>query len=311
MQNLTLDIYKNIGRAHCDLLINKICEVFNRQLLTARDSPIISALEYVREYLMKRIVIVQKIIQKNEGPLTPAITKIFNKIKESSTQYSVEWNRADQFQVKGPWGDQCVVNLENKTCSCRKWEISGIPCKHAVACIHDMADNGSDVGTPEDWVHDSYKLQTWHDVYSFKINPVACRQFWAKFKSPTTMIPPKSVPKIGRPTKKRKKSAGEIEMVKEGKLTRKGKTVTCSLCKGTGHNKRSCSARGQGVGTSQSGPSVDGTRTASTSQAGKKTASTSKAAKKSNATREAVPSEAASQPASQPSGSQQPSPAKN
>ena len=157
------------------------------------------------------------------------------------------------------------MNLENKTCSCRKLEISGIPCKHAVACIHDMADNGSDVGTPEDWVHDSYKLQTWHDVYSFKINPVACRQFWAKFKSATTLIPPKVVPKIGRPPKKRRKSAGEIKMVKEGKLTRKGKTVTCGICKGTWHNKRSCSARGQGVGTSQSG-----TRTVSTTKAGKR-----------------------------------------
>ena len=65
------------GRAHCDLVINNICEVFNRQLLDARDSPIISALEYTREYLMKRIVIVQNVIEKNEGPLTPAVTKLF------------------------------------------------------------------------------------------------------------------------------------------------------------------------------------------------------------------------------------------
>ena len=63
-----------IGRAHCDLLINNLCEVFNRQLLDARDSPIITSLEYVREYLMKRIVIGQKIIQKIDRPLTPAVT---------------------------------------------------------------------------------------------------------------------------------------------------------------------------------------------------------------------------------------------
>nr|GEW43891.1 retrovirus-related Pol polyprotein from transposon TNT 1-94 [Tanacetum cinerariifolium] len=62
--------------------------VFN-DLVLIRDSPIIPALEYVREYLMKRIVIVQK-----------------------------------------------------RVCSCRKWVISGIPCMHVVACIHDMANNG-------------------------------------------------------------------------------------------------------------------------------------------------------------------------
>ncbi|GKB96929.1 hypothetical protein Tco_0983066 [Tanacetum coccineum] len=160
------------GRAHCDLLINNLCEVFNRQLLDARDSPIITSLEYVREYLMKRIVIVQKIIQKSDGPLTPAVTKVFNKIKEAASKCSVYWNGFDLFQVKGPYQDQRVVNLNQNTCSCRKWEISGIPCKHAIAAIHDMADNGMDVGTPEDWVHESYKLQTWMNVYAHKINPI-------------------------------------------------------------------------------------------------------------------------------------------
>ena len=132
------------------MLINNVCEVFNRQLLEARDSPIITALEYVREYLMKRIVIVQKVIQKCDGPLTPSVTKLFNKIKEASTECTVEWNGSDLFQVKGPYKDQCVVNLNQKSCSCRKWEISGISCKHAIAAIHDMADNCMDVGSPED-----------------------------------------------------------------------------------------------------------------------------------------------------------------
>nr|GEX28680.1 bifunctional pinoresinol-lariciresinol reductase 2 [Tanacetum cinerariifolium] len=51
----------SIGRAKCDLLLNSICEVFNRQLVNGRDQPIITCLEYVREYLMKRIVVVQKV----------------------------------------------------------------------------------------------------------------------------------------------------------------------------------------------------------------------------------------------------------
>ncbi|GKE63055.1 hypothetical protein Tco_1513422, partial [Tanacetum coccineum] len=57
-----------LGRANCGLLINNICEVFNRQLLDARDSPTISCLEYVKEYLTKRIVIVQNVIEKCDGP---------------------------------------------------------------------------------------------------------------------------------------------------------------------------------------------------------------------------------------------------
>ncbi|GJX44062.1 mutator type transposase [Tanacetum coccineum] len=234
------------GRAHCDLLINNLCEVFNRQLLDARDSQIITSLEYVREYLIKRIVIVKKIIEKSDGPLTPAVTKVFNKIKEAASRCSVDWNGSDLFQVKGPYQDQCVVNMNQKTCSCKKWEISGIPCKHAIAAIHDMADNGMDVGTPEDWVHESYKLQTWMNVYAHKINPINRRDMWSKFECLTTLLPPKKAPQIGRPPKNRKKSKCEIAMVKGHKLTRKGKTVTCSNYKGIGHNKRGC----KGIGSS-------------------------------------------------------------
>ena len=36
-----------------------------------------------------------------------------------------------------------------------------MPCKHAIACIHDMAEKGMDVGLAEDWVHPVYRLQTW------------------------------------------------------------------------------------------------------------------------------------------------------
>nr|GEV53934.1 hypothetical protein [Tanacetum cinerariifolium] len=77
-------------RAHCDLLINNVCEVFNRQLLDAKDSLIITALEFIREYLIKRIVIVQKVTQKCDGSLTPAVAKLFDMIKVASTGCNVK-----------------------------------------------------------------------------------------------------------------------------------------------------------------------------------------------------------------------------
>nr|GEY23065.1 FAR1-related sequence 10 [Tanacetum cinerariifolium] len=77
--------------------------------------------------------------------------------------------------------------------------------------IVSVLDNGMYVGTPKDWVHKSYKLQTWMDVYSCKVNLV------------------------------------NGEMVKGGKLTRKDKIVTCCICKGTGHNKRGCSSKVAGI----------------------------------------------------------------
>ncbi|GKE03307.1 mutator type transposase, partial [Tanacetum coccineum] len=189
------------GRAHCDVLLNNMCEVLNRQLLEGRGKPIITCLEYIGEYLMKKIVNVQKVIAKCDGPLTPNAIKLLNVIKEQAAQYKVEWNGDDQYQVTCVRGDQCVVNISTKVCTCRRWELIGIPYKHVVAAINDIGNNGMEI--------------------------VNGKQFWPKSSVPIERIPPKYHPQVGRPPKKRKKSAMEVEeMVKHGKLTRSGKTET-------------------------------------------------------------------------------------
>ncbi|GKC13055.1 hypothetical protein Tco_1009837 [Tanacetum coccineum] len=47
---VTYAIVEAESRAKCDLLINNICELFNRQLVDGKDSPIITCLEYIKEY---------------------------------------------------------------------------------------------------------------------------------------------------------------------------------------------------------------------------------------------------------------------
>ncbi|GKC29750.1 hypothetical protein Tco_1037044, partial [Tanacetum coccineum] len=78
--------------------------VLNRQLLDGRDKPIITCLEFIRQYLMKRIVIVQQLINKSSGPITPNATKIFNNIKKEAAQSSVLWNGGDLYQATSPHG---------------------------------------------------------------------------------------------------------------------------------------------------------------------------------------------------------------
>nr|GEV23491.1 hypothetical protein [Tanacetum cinerariifolium] len=71
-----------VGRVKCDQLLNNISEVFNRQLVDGRDQPIITCLKYIREYLMKRIIVVPKVKAKTVGPLTPSVTVVFDAIKK-------------------------------------------------------------------------------------------------------------------------------------------------------------------------------------------------------------------------------------
>ncbi|XP_076957409.1 uncharacterized protein LOC143632877 [Bidens hawaiensis] len=173
---------------------------------------------------MKRIVAVHKVIAKSNGPLTPSATRIFKEILSEASQYIVIIAAANKFQVSGPWMDQCVVDVDRKTCSCRKWELTAMPCKHAVAALWNMSQNGIDVGVVEEWVDEVYWLDTWKKVYMNTVEPINGEDLWMPSACPTTITPPKHHKQIGRPRKKRKKSAVELanKISKKRKLTRTG-----------------------------------------------------------------------------------------
>ncbi|GJY26441.1 chloroplast stem-loop binding protein of 41 kDa b, chloroplastic [Tanacetum coccineum] len=74
--------FKKLSKS--DLLLNNICEVFNGKIVGGRDKPVITLLEYIKEYCMKRIVNVQGVIDKCNGPLTPTATRIMKSIKKEA-----------------------------------------------------------------------------------------------------------------------------------------------------------------------------------------------------------------------------------
>ncbi|GKD46555.1 heat stress transcription factor B-4-like protein [Tanacetum coccineum] len=122
-------------RAKSDLLLNNICEVFNGKIVGGKDKPVITLLEYIREYYMKRIMNVQGVINKCIGPLTPTATRVMESIKKEAHLIKVQWNGINKYQVSGSLGDPYVIDVVSMTCSCRKRKFIGIPCKHVVtAC---------------------------------------------------------------------------------------------------------------------------------------------------------------------------------
>lgn len=137
--------------------------------------------------------------------------------------------------------DQCVVDMNNHTCSYWKWELTGIPYKHALVEILYMIKDKINISLPQSWVHPTYWLSTWKEMYSFKIEAINGITMWVKYPCPTTSLLPKHHVPIGRPKKKRRKYVVEWdEVVKGGRALRKEKYLTCSKCKNISPNKRSC-----------------------------------------------------------------------
>ena len=76
------------GREHTDCLLNNLCEVFNGEIDDGREQPIITCLEYIREYCMRRMCIVQKKIDSCHGRLTPTTSDLFEAIKKEAAKYT-------------------------------------------------------------------------------------------------------------------------------------------------------------------------------------------------------------------------------
>ncbi|GKD40691.1 F-box domain containing protein, partial [Tanacetum coccineum] len=124
------------------------------------------------------------------------------------------------------------VNLQHKVCQCRMWELSGVPCVHAVAAyLHCGIE--IDLGVSH-W----YSQNCWFNAYQFSIKPVYGSNMW-KRTNDVPPLPPLVRRMPGRPQKSRIKAPGETS---GSHTSRVGRTMTCTNCWQKGHNKATCNA---------------------------------------------------------------------
>nr|CAD1834514.1 unnamed protein product [Ananas comosus var. bracteatus] len=217
----------------CDMLLNNMCECFNRYILEARAKPILSMLEAIRCKMMNRLYMKMEAAEKYNGSICPKIIKKFEKLKEQSAVCWPQPAGSKKFQVGSSHG-QFVVDLIQKTCSCRRWDLTGLPCPHAIsAMLHENL-------RPEDSVHDCCSIETYKKCYEHLIKPINGQDMWTK-TGQEPIQSPDNKKRPGRPKMARKKSASELQT--SNKLGRHGVRMTCTKCGEKGHNKATCNRR--------------------------------------------------------------------
>ncbi|XP_057802919.1 uncharacterized protein LOC131018211 [Salvia miltiorrhiza] len=216
-----------------DSVDNNISECFNGYILNARGKHVIHMLEEIRSSLMVRQVEKFKNMSSVKGRLTPNIAKLLEKNGMSSAYCIALPALHDSFQVQYE-GDTFIVHVKTGTsgenkCSCREWDLTGIPCKHALAAIKYMELD------PINFVSECFTVQKYLSGYEHGIRPTHGPKMWPQVEGPIVKPPPKTkMP--GRPKKKRVRAPEE----KDGRMTKHGVMMTCSNCKQHGHNKRLC-----------------------------------------------------------------------
>ncbi|XP_021750658.1 uncharacterized protein LOC110716347 [Chenopodium quinoa] len=217
-----------------DAITSNMAETFNGYIINARAKHLLYMLEDIRAALMRRLVIKRQEMEKWKSVLCPRIQKKLESEKEEAANCEVIPSSQSVFQVSHIL-DTMSVDLEKRTCTCRKWDMCGIPCCHAVAAIffcHKKA---------EDYVDECYKKEMYLKAYENSIPPIEGERHWPQ--SELSMDPPPIKVGPGRPRKNRRKDPFE-DPKKPGKLTKHGMEMTCSVCQQKGHNKRRCPIRG-------------------------------------------------------------------
>ena len=121
----------------CDIVDNNLSKTFNGFILEAREKPIISMLEDIRVALMVRMQEKREKTFKKGGNICSRIMEKLEENKGISRFCKTVWNGDTQYEVQH-MDDRFTVDLEQKTCSCRAWDLNGIPCSHGVSAIFYM-----------------------------------------------------------------------------------------------------------------------------------------------------------------------------
>ncbi|KAL5562646.1 hypothetical protein UlMin_032393 [Ulmus minor] len=180
----------------CDTLLNNLCESFNSTILSAREKCILTMLEQLSEYLMCRMASKRDAMSKWVHLVGPRILKLIEK---------------------------------NKAVARLKFQLSGIPCGLALACIYSRNYN------VYEFIHSFYKKDSYEKTYAPIIYPMPHPGRWPNDRQITILPPFKTMP--GRPKKMRRQEASEppAPIGPRTKARRFNMVIHCRNCNELGH----------------------------------------------------------------------------
>ncbi|KAK1565790.1 hypothetical protein Q3G72_035187 [Acer saccharum] len=234
-------------------------EAFNSMLGSHRAASYLELLEFIRRMVMRKFNERKEECRGWTSILPPRVhAKILKHSKESRTLTMIAAGNME-YELLGLTGGY-AVKLREYNCQCGGWQVSGVPCCHAMATIsHYCGRSAVKEDKVAEFVHSSLSKSAYLQTYVGMLHPIPDQNRWPEVP-PCIMVPgisefmnpPPRTIQPGRPKKLRKREPDEAPKV--GRIG----TVTCKFYHQVGHNKRSCQRRnynqtqGGSVGASSS-----------------------------------------------------------
>nr|GEW79014.1 hypothetical protein [Tanacetum cinerariifolium] len=226
--------YIRIDRS-CDAIENGISECFNSLIVEAKRKPIINMLEDIKIGLMERIQRMRENHEKWADVICPNIRKKFKVLKSLHRNWKVVPSGKSRFEVRNGY-EGFKVDERLRTCTCRGWQLTGLPCQHGFAAIYFLHRD------PEAYVSKWYTKKRFVSSYNHYVDRMNGMDQWpiTSYQKPLPLIKRRM---SGRPPHKKKIDFSEKDG-NRSRISRKGQVNHCTLCGESGHNQRACPSKG-------------------------------------------------------------------
>ncbi|KAG7560858.1 Zinc finger SWIM-type [Arabidopsis thaliana x Arabidopsis arenosa] len=233
----------------CNDNLNNLSESFNRTIRQARRKPLLDLLEDIRRQCMVRTAKRFLIADRLKTRFTPRAHVEIEKMiaGAANCERHMARNNLHEIYVNGVG---YFVDMDLKTCGCRKWQMVGIPCVHAACVILGRKEK------VEDYVSDYYTKLRWRETYRDGIRPVQGMPLWPTLNRLAVLPPPWRRGNAGRPSNyARRKGRNETaSSSSKNKRTTKDKSGLPQQVQGqgaAGHGSQGQGAAGHGSQASQ------------------------------------------------------------
>ncbi|XP_020874677.1 uncharacterized protein LOC110226664 [Arabidopsis lyrata subsp. lyrata] len=189
--------FQKVG-SFCEDVDNNSVESFNGSLNKAREKPFVAMLETIRRMAMVRIAKRSVESHTHTGACTPYVAKFLAGEHKLASTAKVSTSTNGMYEVRHG-SDYHRVDLKAYTCTCRKWQICGIPCEHAYGVILYKKLE------PENFVCQWFRTAMWKRNYTDGVCPQRGPKFWPESHRPRVHVPESVEGEDNKMTKAEKK----------------------------------------------------------------------------------------------------------
>ncbi|KAM3321692.1 hypothetical protein P3S67_002843 [Capsicum chacoense] len=212
--------------ARYDHLTSNFGQPFYDWVAEVNELPITQMVDVLRGKIMELIYTRRVESSQWVTTLTPLMEQKLQSETSRARSLHLLPSYGSRYEVRGESVE--LVDTDPWDCSCREWQINGLPCCHAIAVSESLGRS------PYEHCSPYFSTESYHATYAESINPIPHLEKPIKGEpdmehTVIVVTPPPTKRPPGRP---KMKKVDTFDIVK--------RQMQCSKCKGLGHNKKTC-----------------------------------------------------------------------